>query len=306
MKINEIIKSIGKESLTELFDKPYPYTLDIRSNEATAQISLPDETDLTVSFLKGKNKWDMAFDRDGSFDAEDQGDQYKVMATVVAVFKEFVEKVKPPKITFDADKDSTNSRVDVYAKMLRRYAPKMGYDFTAKNPEGDSIIQYTLTKGGENTTQQKNTAQKPKKVPTTKPSVDPSTIPTDSPIKKPKSFLWDEFKIFNLNKAGKIDLKNAIAKLSPEEQIWARLRWQEGLRIGQIGKKYNLDNTKSLQKYKTIHDKIRKNLGLTETTTAGSVATSMGGGNGFASGGPGTLSRAGTVPKKKKTNKKKR
>ena len=43
-----------------------------------------------------------------------------------------------------------------------------------------------------------------------------------------------------------------------------------------------------------------------ETTTAGSVATSMGGGNGFANGGPGTLSRAGTVTKKKKTNKKKR
>ena len=43
-----------------------------------------------------------------------------------------------------------------------------------------------------------------------------------------------------------------------------------------------------------------------ETTTAGSVATSMGGGNGFANGGPGTLTRAGTASKKKKTKKKKR
>lgn len=47
---------------------------------------------------------------------------------------------------------------------------------------------------------------------------------------------------------------------------------------------------------------------IKETATAG--GSSAGGvasiGNGFANGGPGTLSRAGTVTKKKKTNKKKR
>lgn len=53
-------------------------------------------------------------------------------------------------------------------------------------------------------------------------------------------------------------------------------------------------------------DCYEKNKAIKETTTAGSVATSMGGGNGFANGGPGTLTRAGTVPKKKKTNNKKR
>lgn len=34
--------------------------------------------------------------------------------------------------------------------------------------------------------------------------------------------------------------------------------------------------------------------------SAGGIATSMGGGNGFANGGPGTISRAGTKKKKKK------
>lgn len=47
---------------------------------------------------------------------------------------------------------------------------------------------------------------------------------------------------------------------------------------------------------------------ISETATAG--GTAAGGvastGNGFASGGIGTLSRAGTVPKKKKPKKKKR
>jgi hypothetical protein len=38
------------------------------------------------------------------------------------------------------------------------------------------------------------------------------------------------------------------------------------------------------------HDKIQKQ-GVAETTSSGSVATSMGGGNGFANGGPGTIAR---------------
>jgi len=39
---------------------------------------------------------------------------------------------------------------------------------------------------------------------------------------------------------------------------------------------------------------------IKETTTAGAVASSMGGGNGFVNGGPGTLSRTGTKKTKKK------
>lgn len=42
-----------------------------------------------------------------------------------------------------------------------------------------------------------------------------------------------------------------------------------------------------------------------ETTVAGSIATSMGGGNGFVNGGPGTLSRVGTATTKQKKRKKK-
>jgi len=40
-----------------------------------------------------------------------------------------------------------------------------------------------------------------------------------------------------------------------------------------------------------------------EMTSAGSIATSMGGGNGFANGGPGTMKRADSTRKKKKKSK---
>tara|TARA_B100000212_G_scaffold340407_1_gene320928 strand:+ start:960 stop:1736 length:777 start_codon:yes stop_codon:yes gene_type:complete len=45
--------------------------------------------------------------------------------------------------------------------------------------------------------------------------------------------------------------------------------------------------------------------GLGETTTAGAIATSMGNGNGFANGGPGTIKRAGYTKSKKVKNSKK-
>ena len=39
---------------------------------------------------------------------------------------------------------------------------------------------------------------------------------------------------------------------------------------------------------------------VSETTTSGAIATSMGGGNGFANGGPGSMIRRGKKPAKKK------
>ena len=50
------------------------------------------------------------------------------------------------------------------------------------------------------------------------------------------------------------------------------------------------------------------NPNVSETATAGgmgagAVASSMGGGNGFVNGGPGTLTRAGTTKKKKRKKK---
>jgi len=47
-------------------------------------------------------------------------------------------------------------------------------------------------------------------------------------------------------------------------------------------------------------DCYEKNQAMKETTTAGAIASSMGGGNGFANGGPGALTRAGTKKRKKK------
>jgi len=41
-----------------------------------------------------------------------------------------------------------------------------------------------------------------------------------------------------------------------------------------------------------------------EMTSAGAIASSMGGGNGFLNGGPGTLTRTGSIKKSKKKKSK--
>ena len=72
------------------------------------------------------------------------------------------------------------------------------------------------------------------------------------------------------------------------------------------GGKKLYDYLKNKEKTKT-QESIDNNLKnfLAETTSAGAITTSMGGGNGFVNGGPGTLSRAGQVKTKRKKKKKK-
>jgi hypothetical protein len=126
------------------------------------------------------------------------------------------------------------------------------YDLWSKGSQLGSHIKKTVD-------QEKSeyTAQQQKNNPNTKASSNFSFV-------KPKNGLWDESKIFNLATTGKLDLGNAISKLNPEEQEWAKLRWQQNLTMKDIGAKYNLTNSQAIQNYKPIHDKIRQYLGLKE------------------------------------------
>jgi hypothetical protein len=143
MHLNELFEQ--KFELTELFDKPYPYTLVIKTISARATITLPDNTRLIVSLRnRGGSEWDLIFERGGSMEATKAGDQYKIFATVLAVVKEFIGKVKPEKITFGADKTESDSRVSLYNRMVTRFAKSLGYSFESHEKYG--AVYYTLTR----------------------------------------------------------------------------------------------------------------------------------------------------------------
>jgi orotate phosphoribosyltransferase-like protein len=137
-----------------------------------------------------------------------------------------------------------------------------------KNPEIVNGIKSTgipydiWSKGSQLGSHVRKTVDKEKAEYIAKQEKDNTKTKSNFVIKSPPGFLWDEFRIFNLAKAGKIDLGNAIAKLSPEDQQWAKMRWQQGLRTADIGKKFNIRQDKAINHYQIIHNKIRQNLGI--------------------------------------------
>ena len=99
-------------------------------------------------------------------------------------------------------------------------------------------------------------------------------------IQKLKSHDWyhdysDDHRVWQKGNAEKHEIRNMQKEIDPDFEIWNEYA-PKGYEIKQMG----------------------------ETTTAGSVASSMGSGNGFVDGGPGTLSRAGTTQSNKKKKKK--
>ena len=151
MKISEI--------LTESFDQPYPFQLK-KDGKMTysSTVKLPDKTTLYVHFDGMEREeaaylddpdeieWDIVFTRTalgrreeipgrvGSTDQTGQGDQMRVLSTVMAVIKEFIKKTNPKYMQFSASKDkklaagedktAMQSREKLYARMVKKYLSK--------------------------------------------------------------------------------------------------------------------------------------------------------------------------------------
>lgn len=133
--------------LNELFDKGYPYTLYFDGPAAYADVELPDDSDFEVTFdmlsyapefgdelEETGGEWTVTFHRDGEWDASNKGDQYRIFATVLTVIGEFLRKKDPDVLSFDADKGNMhardpdrNSRVNLYDRMVKRFASKFHY-----------------------------------------------------------------------------------------------------------------------------------------------------------------------------------
>jgi hypothetical protein len=142
---SDLNESFEEFFLNELFDKPYPFNLNIQNLYARASVILPDRSRLVVSLMKKKEgEWDLIFERGGSIDATGAGDQNRVFSTVLAVVDEFIQKVNPEKIMFGADKVASNSRSKLYTFMLQRFAKNAGYNFSSQDRYGATY--FTLMK----------------------------------------------------------------------------------------------------------------------------------------------------------------
>jgi hypothetical protein len=139
---------VVKQGVAEAFNQPY----DIRWSKGDhgdydAFARLEDDSSLDIGFLDQQhNSWMVDFFRDSSTEVTGEGDAYRVFATVLTAMRQFIDKRKPAKLNFSAEKndDPTGSRAKLYDRMIQRYIGDTGYTIT-RNDYSDAIT-YTLTR----------------------------------------------------------------------------------------------------------------------------------------------------------------
>ncbi len=115
-------------NLNEIFDTPVPYQwIEEKQYQFEAEFQIKDKK-YTVTFYNVadeniKNRWEIFFEQikpNHSMGKTRTGDAGQVFATVLAIIKDFENKVKPNGLSFEG---SGKSRNDLYQKMLKKYLP---------------------------------------------------------------------------------------------------------------------------------------------------------------------------------------
>jgi hypothetical protein len=152
-------------------------------------------------FNKGYSKdtkeetWSVEFWRNNSQEVTGEGDQQRVFATVLRAIQTFIKKYTPNKIIFAANKvddtgNDTQSRANLYDKLVQRYAKSWGFK-SFRADTGNKVI-YELSRI------KKDVAEASGYIPSEKQKNDPrfSTALTvdvkpDSIKKNAKAFYWN-------------------------------------------------------------------------------------------------------------------
>ena len=141
-----------KSYIVEAFDKPYPVNLRKEYGEYRDRIKLDDGTQLEITFEDtGGREFEVYFSRTrkndslSTFDATGEGDQQRVMATVLDAMKKFIEKARPMALFFSAEKkgakgNQLGSREKLYTRLVTKMARKHGYKPEIKHGIGGTII----------------------------------------------------------------------------------------------------------------------------------------------------------------------
>lgn len=142
-------------TITESLDAPYPikvepspYEHDV--NHYTAKTIMPDGTELEVNFvpiIESEKKYFVDFWVGGTQHLTGKGDQQRIFATVLSAIRQFIELNSPDMLKFSAmktNKYSPDSRVNLYNRLVKKYAQAEGYDYSQR--EGERQVNYTLTK----------------------------------------------------------------------------------------------------------------------------------------------------------------
>jgi GNAT superfamily N-acetyltransferase len=142
----------ANEFLTEAFDRPYAFNWQRGDHgDYDVFVKLPDGSPLSIAFNhEDEDTWHVAFDRGHSQEVTGEGDSQRIFATVLHSINQFIKKQQPEKLYFSASKEvepgqNSESRANLYDRMVKRYASAWGYD-SVVDDFGRDKVTYILNK----------------------------------------------------------------------------------------------------------------------------------------------------------------
>jgi len=136
--VNEALKDAYKYDV--YFDRPEIAKAKFKTQDGHKVIvslgmidaaSLADYADFDIRDigLQSDDIWEFLFKRDGEIDLTNQGDQWRIMATVIAVFRDLVARKKPKAVAFSATKHEGGGkgRLPLYRRMAQAFAQESGF-----------------------------------------------------------------------------------------------------------------------------------------------------------------------------------
>ena len=149
-------------TLRESFNRPYKFTKRTLYKGYIVYRFVPDDkTEVDVMFKEDEisddeSVWNVSFERNMRQDMTGEGDAMRIFATVINVIRDFSKSEKPQELSFSAVKpdwfeielgDKPNvksSREKLYKRMIKRFAPSMGYNYMVDPRRG--ATDYRLVK----------------------------------------------------------------------------------------------------------------------------------------------------------------
>ena len=149
--------------VTEAFNHPYQLQWEEGEfGDYDAYTQLPDGSNLSIMFNReGDDSFTVEFWRRNSQEVTGEGDAQRIFATVLNAIQTFLATKEQPRfLSFTGEKgeeaQGKDSRVNLYSRMVQRYAASWGYQLKNVHDRGDAVtfdlvkIKQDVTEGRDN------------------------------------------------------------------------------------------------------------------------------------------------------------
>ena len=129
---------------SEIFDKPYSYRYSVNDRDLTEVVFTTDEGKrVSVKIIVYDNRdrpenAEVIFFVDGRRDMTGGGDAFRILATVIEIMAEYMDKYQDVMEIQFRSYEYESSRMSLYQKLARKHA--QGYDVEVMSGRGDTQL----------------------------------------------------------------------------------------------------------------------------------------------------------------------